>query len=468
MGHNNIYMYWIGREYSLLNILRSLIKLHSTSGSGYNIHIINHDNIKSYVTVLPECFYSLVPAHQADYVRVNVLCDRGGIWMDADTIVMESLDPLFAILDTKDGFFIKENNLMLWNGVFGSRANTPLMLEWKSMINNILKTKGANIAWMDIGHNCLANIHKQYIDYYNNYTVFNGLDMVYPVDWKVCVQEFIEKPYENYKTLIRDFQPFIVLVNSVYKALDKYSEKDILDMNMPLNYFINKSIETKGICYKYKLNMETNSESLNRKAIFETIYEKNIWNDADPSIPLSGPGSSLKNTKDVSNLLTSFIYENKCKSVVDLGCGDLTWISKTTFFNDDMISYTGIDIAEPLIRKHSMAYPKNRFLNKDIVCSNDIDHSSIIIIRDVIFHLSLQDVQSIFRNIRGKFDYIAITSCNNVINKDSFNQFHFSERNLFKEPFSVSTNYITFCNEPVFNRKFCIYSHDNFYNVADL
>jgi hypothetical protein len=35
----------------------------------------------------------------------------------------------------------------------------------------------------------------------------------------------------------------IVLVNSVYKKLENMTEKEILDGNMPINYFINKSLE---------------------------------------------------------------------------------------------------------------------------------------------------------------------------------------------------------------------------------
>ena len=58
------------------------------------------------------------PAHQADFVRVNVICDYGGIWLDSDTLVLDSLDSLFDIIDNKDGFLIKENNKILWNGIF--------------------------------------------------------------------------------------------------------------------------------------------------------------------------------------------------------------------------------------------------------------------------------------------------------------------------------------------------------------
>jgi hypothetical protein len=66
---------------------------------------------------------------------------------------------------------------------------------------------------------------------------------MYPVNWDNCVTEYINKPYENYMTIIREYQPLVVLVNSVYKQLENKGEEEILKGNMPLNYFINKSIE---------------------------------------------------------------------------------------------------------------------------------------------------------------------------------------------------------------------------------
>jgi len=74
------------------------------------------------------------------------------------------------------------------------------------------------------------------------------------------------------------------------------------------------------------------TENIDNKLIFENIYKNQIWNNNNPNIPLSGLGSSLENTKEYSIQLTKFIYTKKCKSVLDLGCGDLTWMSKTIFF----------------------------------------------------------------------------------------------------------------------------------------
>ncbi len=102
----NLFMYWVGKEYKLIKILRNIIYLHSKNGKGYNLHLITNENINEYVTDLPQCFNKLLPAHQADVVRVNVVCNYGGIWMDVDTLVIDSLDSLYDLLETHDGFFL--------------------------------------------------------------------------------------------------------------------------------------------------------------------------------------------------------------------------------------------------------------------------------------------------------------------------------------------------------------------------
>ena len=486
MESRNIYIYWVGKEYTLISILRNLMYLHSTNGIGYKIHLITEKNIRDYIENIPDYFSNLCPAHQADFVRVNIICDYGGIWLDSDTIVLNSLDSLFDYIESKDGFFIKENNYILSNGIFGSKAKTHLMIEWKKQIRNLLDIKLGKINWCDIGNTMLQNIYNTNSGLYDNYNIFNGLDDLYPVNWNNCVTEFIDKPYDNYKTIIRHYQPLVVLVNTVYKKLQDKTEKEILEGNMPLNYFINKSFENKGIsknnyinniCKYPIIDIENRAKTFdnivnkkyiqnnNYKSIFENIYENQIWNNGDPNVPLSGPGSSLENTKQYSKMITKFIYDMECKSVLDLGCGDLTWMSKTHFFNNDSINYIGVDIVESLITSHLTNFPKKQFLCQDITLYKDFDKVDIIMIRDVIFHLENDSILSIFENIKNKFNFLIITNCKNNVNIDNFNKWRFSEKNIHNAPFNKSQNVLMTLYEPVFNRNVLIYSHNSFYSL---
>lgn len=253
LQERNVFLYWIRKEYKFISILRNLIYLHSTNGIGYNVILITHENIHDYIDNIPKYFYDLCPAHQADFVRVYVICDYGGIWLDSDTLVLDSLDSLFDFIEKKNGFLIRQNNKILCNGIFGSKKRTNFMKKWKENLRiNLDKTKG-KIGWTDIGNKMLKELFNLNPSLFENYKIFFGLNNLYPVNWNNCVTELITKSYDNYKNIIRNYQPLIVLVNSVYKALENKTINEILNGNMPINYFINKSFENMKIS-KNKLN----------------------------------------------------------------------------------------------------------------------------------------------------------------------------------------------------------------------
>jgi hypothetical protein len=115
------------------------------------------------------------------------------------------------------------------------------MQRWKNESREILDKKQGKIGWCDVGNTLLESMFKSDPTLYEGYIMFNGLDTMYPCNWNQCVKEFLEKPYDNYKKIIRNFQPIIVLVNSVYKEYEKKGEEDI--SKMPLSYFIQTSLK---------------------------------------------------------------------------------------------------------------------------------------------------------------------------------------------------------------------------------
>ena len=298
----NIFIYWVGHEYKLIKILRRIMELNSTKGVGYNLVLINEKNIYDYIDV-PHYFRKLQPAHQADYLRVNVLCEFGGIWLDSDTILMDGLDTLFDIFEKKDGFFIKQNNEVIWNGIFGTKPNTALMKSWKEDIKNILDTKKDNIEWEEIGNKYLQNKYET-TDYFSNYEIFNGLDTVYPVNWNNCYVEFLDKPYDNYKNLIREYQPFIVLVNSVYKAYESVSK-----LNTPLHYFLNKAFQNMTHLIDYN---SIDIGSINLDKIIENETDNNYGLTIESLAIYLGEIPNVKNVKKVKLLCNWGDSESVC------------------------------------------------------------------------------------------------------------------------------------------------------------
>ena len=131
----------------------------------------------------------------------------------------------------------------------------------KKQMMNLLGIKFGKIGWCDIGSAILQDMYNKNSGLYYNYNIFNGLDNLYPVNWDKCVTEFVDKPYDNYKNIIREYQPLVVLVNSMYKKLEDKPEKEILECDMPINYFINKSFDNKfkGVNTRSNYNMRINN-----------------------------------------------------------------------------------------------------------------------------------------------------------------------------------------------------------------
>ena len=246
VGDRNVFLYWIGEPVPhLITLLRDLIYRHSKDGQSYRVHLINHDNLDQYVPAneRPACFKELVPAHQADFVRIYCVCKYGGIWLDSDTLVMSDLSALFKHLDTHEGFFVTEWG-WIYNGVFGSRPNTKLMNEWLISARQTLENKQCkNMEWIEIGGKYLTTANKE--GRLSGYYIIQGDKSIYPVGPNDAVREFIEKPYDNYKTIERtEPQPVIVLLSSVYHKINSMvkSPDKITGLRIPLTYFINKSL----------------------------------------------------------------------------------------------------------------------------------------------------------------------------------------------------------------------------------
>jgi hypothetical protein len=111
------------------------------------------------------------------------------------------------------------------------------------LYRDILNEKGNNISWNEIAIDILQSKYTSDKTIFANYEIFYGIENMYPVNWDVCVNEYLLKPYDNYKTIVRDYQPLLILVNTVYRSIEDNTEERILNAKMPLNYFISKSFE---------------------------------------------------------------------------------------------------------------------------------------------------------------------------------------------------------------------------------
>jgi len=174
---------------------------------------------------------------------------------------------------------------------------------------------------------------------------------------------------------------------------------------MPINNITNviRKFRAKYSARKYK--------NLTPQQIFEKIYQKGAWGlSEDPLQPFfSGRGSHadvIVSTylNAVQDFLSGFIEK---PSVVDLGCGDFSVGSKIRHLCG---KFTACDVVTKLIEFNRVKY-KNLDIDFRVLdlTTNDLPSGDIVFIRQVLQHLSNEQILSALPQISLKYKFLVLT-----------------------------------------------------------
>jgi len=97
--------------------------------------------------------------------------------------------------------------------------------------------------------------------------------------------------------------------------------------------------------YKKKIEILLNVKE--NKDVFNEIYEKNIWEDAES---ISGPGSTIENTINFYDALLRLVQNYKIRILLDVPCGDFNWMKE---LNLQLDNYIGMDVVDKLIQENA-------------------------------------------------------------------------------------------------------------------
>ena len=162
--------------------------------------------------------------------------------------------------------------------------------------------------------------------------------------------------------------------------------------------------------------------------------EFNTWLKYRDRESSSGHGSSIYNTKNTLKTLNNVIDKYNIKIILDLPCGDMNWISKLDL---SKIKYTGMDISNDLILYNKNKYKNLNFKKHDIIVSPIKQQYDLILCRDLLFHLSIDEVKSCINNMKKSNSTYILTTTFPKSNKNSeLSSLSFAEINLQKDPFN--------------------------------
>ena len=215
------------------------------------------------------------------------------------------------------------------------------------------------------------------------------------------------------------------------------------------------------------------SKDFHRKAIFNQIYKSNHWRDynkPDKNESVSGRGSDISSTNNISEQLFLFFKSNKINRILDIGCGDFLWMNLLLQRYNNFEYYLGLDIVSDLISKNNENYsnPKIHFKNFDIIKDKIPDKFDIVLVRDVFIHLENELINfSIKKLLNSDVKFICVTTTPSIkFNKDIKKAGRYRDINLEIEPFNFINPVEKFSDNGNYNdnKKDYLYIYKNYPN----
>lgn len=136
----------------------------------------------------------------------------------------------------------------------------------------------------------------------------------------------------------------------------------------------------------------------NTEAQFTTIYQFGSWSMRGPHIPRSGPHATVETTVLVRKTLSNILDKYEIKSMLDAGCGDMTWMP-LILAQHPGLEYTGADIVRDLVDTNKRRFPQSRFYWANLI-EHVPERYDLIHCREALNHLKTSNVIRVLENFK--------------------------------------------------------------------
>ena len=142
----NIYILWFQGIENAPYIIKKCIESWKYYNKNWNIIILDRTNINTYIKIenyIDLTKKNLLLAHEADIIRLCILKEHGGLWVDSTTFCNKPLDD-WLVDNCKNGFFVFHRpwpNLIINVWFIYSNKETYIINKWLESTINYFKPR---------------------------------------------------------------------------------------------------------------------------------------------------------------------------------------------------------------------------------------------------------------------------------------------------------------------------------------
>ena len=263
-----VWLYWEGEKPDWIKMCHYTVFNHAS-----NAKLISPQEFETLRTTDTDIDLSgLCVAHRADFIRSFLLAKFGGIWIDADCLVMKSLLPLFELLAKYDFIGYRERSGFITNNFMGAPANSRIAMAYFQNICDILRS-GQHIEWLTLGSHALTStINTLGIEWYELATA-----LIQPVCWSDPKEFFIKRDNKGHEEVLnKNSFCYMLSANMVNGFMKENPSESLLHDKSFFNFLCKKS-KRNSILSKIRYRKNTDDDNW----VIPEVIEKDMYRIQD-------------------------------------------------------------------------------------------------------------------------------------------------------------------------------------------
>ena len=277
-------------------------------------------------------------AHLADALRLKILEEEGGIYLDMDTICVQPIDDLLrhrAVLGLEDSNSSLKTGIC--NAIMLFQSGHPFLKRWREEYESHFRTEGWNEASSKLP---LLLYEKEFKD--QDDFLLTDSYMFFSPAW--------DQPDEIF-SLDRPF-PSKLRILHLWESVNRGRINEITEEKLRRTHSLYaKIVSINGF-------LEEKEESFP----FWKIYRDGEYGKSKTRRYYSGDLSDPKLHSSFFSYLSTLLESSHFKRVIDLGCGDGRIGAMMASLSD--VSYLGVDLVEEILGENRLVYPDLQFTNE--------------------------------------------------------------------------------------------------------
>jgi len=168
---------------------------------------------------------------------------------------------------------------------------------------------------------------------------------------------------------------------------------------------------------------------------FRQVYATGVWVNKSGQESLSGLGSEAAVVNAIVPRLSNHLQSLQAQTLLDVGCGDFRSFRDCKFNGH----YMGVDVVSQVIDDNVRRYgDKTREFLKLDATVGPLPKADVVLIREVLFHLSFEDAKRVLRNVTSSGSkYLIVTNDGAIWFNSDISSGDFRMVNLLKSPFCL-------------------------------